>query len=265
MPDRTDFRDRYGPWALVAGGTEGLGLAWCHEAAARGLDVVTVGLDADETAAAAEAVARDHGVATLPVVQDLAAPGALGAIGAAVGHREVGLLVCNAALAPVGSFLATPLPDLEAVVELNVATVLRLVHAHATAMAGRGRGGIVLMASMSGLQGTDRVATYAATKAFDLVLGEGLHAELGHHGVDVLSVIGPTIDTPNLRRTQPRGRIRATAPEVVAREGLDALGRRASWVPGRGNRLAASFLRLLPRHRAIATVGGATRRMYPPD
>lgn len=211
LQQRPAFAQRYGPWALVAGGTDGLGLAWSHEAARRGLHVAMVGLDPAQAEAAAAEVATAHRVSTLAIGQDLADPDATERIDAALADREVGLLICNAAVSPIGDFLARDLADLERTIDVNVTTTMRLLHRHGTGMAARGRG----------------------------------------------------IDTPNFRRSQPAGDPRTTVPDVVAREGLDALGRVVSWVPGRGNRAAAGALRLLPRGRAIRAVGSATRKMYP--
>ena len=74
-------------------------------------------------------------------------------------------------------------------------------HGFGAEMARRGRGGLILIASGTALQGSPRYANYAATKAFNLVLGESLWYEFREHGVDVLSFVpGPT-NTPGLRRS----------------------------------------------------------------
>src|ERR1700730_9571954 len=95
-------------------------------------------------------------------------------------------------------------------------------------MIGRGRGGVVLMSSGAGLAGCPYHAPYAASKAFDLVLGESLSSEWRRHGVDVMSVIGPAMDTPTYRASIPPEVLAVTppaiAPHLVVEEVLGALG-----------------------------------------
>ena len=83
-------------------------------------------------------------------------------------------------------------------------------------MARRGRGGILLMSSMAGFQGSALVATYSATKAFDLVLGESLWEELRERGVDVLSCCAGATRTPNYVASRPvHGRVKAPEASLV--------------------------------------------------
>ena len=131
-------------------------------------------------------------------------------------------------------------------------------------MVARGRGGIVIMASLAAAQGSPLVATYAASKAFDLVLAEGLWDELGRHGVDVVACRAGATRTPGFESAKPK---RVAAPLMDARpvavEALAALGKGPSMVPGALNRVAAFFMqRVMPRRAAVATMGKATRDMY---
>jgi len=265
---RAGFRDRYGPVALVAGGSEGLGLAWCQALAARGLDLVSVAEAEEPLRARCAELADRHGVRAEPVVQDLRAPDLLERLLPRLADREVGLLVCNAATSWVGPFLEQPLESKLACVDLNVRAPLLLVHALAPAMAARGRGGIVLMSSLAGRQGTAQVATYGATKAFDWILGEALWAELRGSGVDVLAWCAGATRTPGLLRSAPRtgGALAAPQmePDAVVEEALAALGRGPSAVAGRANRLAALLLgRLLPRGAAVRLMQRAMGAQYP--
>ena len=105
---------------------------------------------------------------------------------------------------------------------------------------------MILIASGTALHGSPNYANYAATKAFNLVLGESLWFELGAHGVDVLSFVpGPT-NTPGMRKSLPRlregvevGPIRLPGPTAEA--AIRALGKRASAARQRdhASRLAA--------------------------
>jgi short-subunit dehydrogenase len=265
---RPHFPERYGPWALVAGGSLGMGAEYVRQLAALGLNVVVVA-DADHPPddLAGECAAA-HGVATRAVVADLAAPDVLDTLHRATDDLDLGLLVYNAAASHVGPFLEQGLESKLAIVDVNCRGPLLLVHAFAPGLVRRGRGGIVLMSSLSALQGTALVATYAASKAFDLVLAEGLWEELRQGGVDVLAVCPGATRTPFYEATRPRaGGLLAPPvgePAAVVAEALAALGRGPRVIPGRANRFAAALLsRLLPRRAAAALMGRSMRAIYP--
>lgn len=256
------FARRYGPWAVVAGGSSGIGAAFAEEAAARGLDVVVVARD-DDVAAMADALASRHGVRTRAVHLDLGRPDVVTALDAHIADLDVGLLVWNAAAAPRGRFDRTSPDELDTAVDVNVRGPVRLLRHLTPAMVVRGRGGVVLMSSLAAGQGSAELATYAATKAFTRVLAEGLWADLAPHGVDVVAVTPGATDTPAFRASGARGGPRPGDPAVVARAGLDGLGRGPVVVPtGRDRASSAVMERLLPRRTAVQLMSRVTRRMY---
>ncbi len=266
----TAFGDRYGRWALVVGGSDGLGAAFADGLAGRGLDLVLVARRQDVLADRARRLRDAHGVVVRTVALDAAGPDAPAEIAHHTDSLEVGLVVCNAALAPAGAFLDLAPDEVDRVLALNCRLAARLAHHFGTRMAQSGRGGIVLLSSMAGAQGSAWIAHYAATKAYLRVLAEGLWAELAPHGVDVVACCPGRVHTPTLNRGRPAapGRLAppVMAPEPVVRETLNALGRRPVVIPGRRNRLAAFVTgRLLPRRSAVLLVSAATRRMYPEE
>jgi short-subunit dehydrogenase len=99
-----DFTRRYGPWALVAGGAQGIGAAYARAAARRGLHVIVLDVNRQQLQAFCTELAQAHRVEVLPVEIDLAAPDLLERLDGALGAREVGLLVYNAGVADVGPF-----------------------------------------------------------------------------------------------------------------------------------------------------------------
>jgi short-subunit dehydrogenase len=149
------------------------------------------------------------------------------------------------------------------VLDVNCRGPLVLAHRLGGAMARRGRGGLLLMASLAGGQGNPWLASYAASKAFEIVLAEGLWAEWRERGVDVLACRAGATRTPAFQATRPRAEVPTMAPAAVVEEALAALGRGPTAVAGRLNRLAAFlFTRLLPRRAAIRIMERATRRLY---
>ena len=257
------FVDRYGKCAIVAGASTGLGAAFARELAARGLDLLLLARRGDVLGTLADEIRAAHSVAVRVAAIDLGGANLLAEVRAAAAGLDVGLVVYNAAHSLIGPFLSQPLDEKLRILDVNCRGPLIFADEFGRSMAARGRGGIVLMASMAAAQGSPLVATYAATKAFDLVLAEGLWDELGALGVDVLACRAGATRTPNYEASQPNGKVPLMEPEAVARRALDSLGKRPSVVPGFINRLGDVFMtRLLSRRAAIRFMGKTTRRLY---
>lgn len=229
---KIDFAERYGPWAVVAGASEGIGASVARMLGERGVNVVLVSRRPEAMEEVATGIATESRIVAL----DLSRPDADALLAAGTEGLEVGLLVYNAGADPFASrFLDRPLEDWAALVRRNVDTVLGTCHRYGSAMVKRGRGGIVLVTSGAAWAGGDHLAAYGASKAFDLILGEALWVELKPLGVDVLSmVLGPT-DTPAFRRVLDGRPFDGMAdPDDVAREMLDNLSAGPTW-PGAGS------------------------------
>jgi len=260
-----EFRRRYGPWALVAGGSQGIGACLAAELAARGLDLLLVARRRELLEAQARELRQAAGIQVRTAAVDLAGPGAAAAVQAAAGGLEVGLLVLNAAASYAGAFLRCPREESLRIVDTNCRAALDLVHRFVPPMVGRGRGGLLLMSSMAGFQGAPLVTVYGASKAFLLGLGEALHEELRPHGVDVLVCAAGATRTPSYLagKLGDRGRtLIETEPEQVARVAARALGRRSLVVAGGLNRAVRLLLHLIGRRAAVRLLHRGTRNLY---
>jgi short-subunit dehydrogenase len=253
------FADKYGPWAVVLGASEGLGEAYARGLAARGLSVVVAARREAPLRRVADAIATEHGVETRAVRLDLASPDFLDGLRTVTDDLDVGLVIYNGAASYVGPFLDGA-ESFAAIVAVNCVGPLVVCQHFGRHLVDRGRGGIVLMGSAAGLAGSPHISAYAASKAFDLVLGEALWAEWRDKGVDVMAVIGPAIDTPTYRNSLP-AETRATLPTPmdpvdVVTEVFDALGTDPSFAPGEmGERLA--MLGRLPRRQQVEAMARA--------
>jgi short-subunit dehydrogenase len=196
MTDTTTFAQRYGPWALVAGGSDGGGLAISHEAAARGLNVLILARDEERLARAAADVGGQHGMEVRTLAVDLADPALADHVATAVAGLEVGLLVHSASLALGGPFESIALEDRLRSIAVNCTAPMVLAHVLVPGMIERGRGGIGIVSSTAAIQGTFRMADYAPAKAFGWILAESLWTELGDHGIDVSTVLSGPIESP---------------------------------------------------------------------
>jgi uncharacterized protein len=266
--DRTQaFRAKYGPWALVAGASAGLGAAYATQLAALGLNLVLVARRAPELEALATALRERSQVQTRTLALDLGQPDAATLLDQQTAEMEVGLLVYNAARSLIGPFLDLALDDHLGELAVNVRTPMELAWRFGRRFSARGHGGVILMSSMSASLGSALISNYGATKAYNLVLAEGLWEELRAQGVDVLAALPASISTPGMQASGARRQRAADAttltPAVVARETLAALGRGPTVTPGGATQLASFFMRrVLPRTAAIRMMGRVMRQMY---
>lgn len=263
------FRSKYGPWAIVAGSAVGLGAEYSRQIAAKGLNLVMIDREPGPLAATADAIRKEHGVEVKTLEVDLARADVGERVAAGAAGLEIGLLVYNAAIGTVAPFLETT-PQLEdAVIDVNCRGPLRLVHAFVPAMVSRGRGGVILMSSMSGNFGSAQLAVYAATKAFTLVFGDAIWAELAPQGVDVLTVQPGSTRTPGWLSSQPSDPgaeiMPAMDPAEVVREALATIGVEPRIIPGDANRQGAELLAQLPRRQAVEMMSQLTAKLVRND
>jgi len=269
MPTDSRLRSQYGPRALIAGAAVGLGAEYARQIAAHGLDLVLLDRDAETLRATAHEIHSRHGVQTVAITVDLARSDLVDVLRAQGADAGIGLLVYNAAVGTVAPFLELQPAHCDTMVDVNCRAPLRLVHALAPAMVSRGRGGVILMSSLSGNVGSAQLAVYAASKAFALVLADALWAELHPQGVDVLAVQPGSTRTPGWLSSQPAGDdmqgLPVMEPADVVREALAALGVETSIVPGELNRQSAEMLARLPRRDAIELVSAITCKLVRND
>ena len=263
-----EFLTRYGPWALVTGGSEGLGSEFAEQLARRGLNLVLAARRREALEGFARNLKSRHSVRIRTISLDLSNRASVGALTSQVKDLEIGLLVCNAASAPIGPFLEHSPETHQRLVDLNCLSPALLSHELGRGMAARGRGGVIFVSSMAGFQGGELVSHYGASKAYLRVLAEGLWVELGRQGVDVLACCPGIIRTPTYLKENPASPGRFAPPRMecgpVVSQTLHALGRGPVVVPGAANRAAVWITqRLLPRRAAIALTSRGTRAMYP--
>jgi short-subunit dehydrogenase len=196
--------EKYGPWAVITGASEGTGSAFAHRLADAGINCILVARREGPLQSLAHAI-RAKGVDCVAVSVDLSAPDAADRIAAAAGDRAVGLLITNAGADTNGAmFLDQDADSWNQLITLNIVTTMRNCHHFGQPMRARGKGGIILVGSGACYGGLHGISVYCGVKAFDLCFGEGLWAELRHHGVDVLNLILGRTDTPAHRRLMER-------------------------------------------------------------
>lgn len=183
---RRDFQSRYGPWAVVTGASSGIGKSTALQLGETGLNLLIVGRRHELLSDLATQLAGFSDIKTRVVVADLATPIGIKTVEDACKDLDVGLLVAAAGFGTSGSFLDADLPVELEMLTVNCGALLGECLFFGRRFAKRGRGGIVLMASLVGFQGVPFSASYAATKAYVQNLAEALYVELRPLGIDVL-------------------------------------------------------------------------------
>jgi short-subunit dehydrogenase len=236
-----------------------LGAAFAEAIARRGVNLVLLARQEDRLQATAARLKETYGVDVVAFAADVAD---YESVKERLGDLKVpmGLLVYDAAYAPIGLFEAATEDQLVRATQVNVRAPLLLAKLLSGPMIERGRGGIVLMSSLAGSQGSPNIAAYAATKSFNAILAEGLWKELKPRGVDVLACMAGAILTPGYREAESAKPAPGTLEAgEVAEQTLRALGKGPIVIPGAVNKLARFMLtRLLSRRAAIAIMSKNT-------
>ena len=255
-----DFPGKYGDWALIAGASEGLGAAFARNLAGRGMNLVLLARREDRLNSLASELKEVYRVtiecqtvdlADLPAVQQL-----LNSL-----NKSIGLLVYNAAFSPIGYFADLKTDDLLKIIDVNVRAPLLMSSYLGASMIDHKRGGIVLVSSLAGQQGSPKIATYAATKAFNTILAEGLWQELESYNIDVIATVAGAIRTPGYSRASKQKEAPGTLEAAeVAEQTLMALGKTPVVIPGIFNKIATALMgKVLGRKQRIKIMFSNTK------
>jgi uncharacterized protein len=203
--DAVAFAAKYGPWAVIAGASEGTGACYASQLAAMGLNLVLV----SRRQAALETLGKDlsakHGIEYRAVALDLSSEGAGRAIVEASAGLDVGLYISNAGADNFARFFEDGTIGAHRLVRMNILTLIDASNAFGQSFLKRGRGGIIVMASGAGLGGQPNLALYSATKGFEINFAESLWAEYHERGIDIIGIAAPMMKTPTLMRLVPEG------------------------------------------------------------
>jgi uncharacterized protein len=263
--DQRSFAKRYGPWALVAGASEGIGEGFARQLAAQGLGVVLLARRQAPLDTLAETLRR-AGTAVRTLAIDLTCADLVEQVSRVTHDLDVGLVVYNAG-ADHGAdmFLHRPMEHALGLMHLNCRGPLLLTHHFGARMVERGAGGIVLVTSMSAAAGCARNVVYSATKAFELNLAEGLWAEFQPRGVDVMACVAGATRTPSLINAGARFEgvaFSVMESDDVASEALAHIADGPMWVVGAHNRRIAARVWPVPRADLVRALSAGNAAMW---
>ena len=252
-----------GEWALVTGASAGIGVALAQELAAGGTHLVLTARRRERLEALAKALSAKYKVKTEVFAADLADPSAPEKIFAFTKEKgiEIDLLINNAGFGHLGEFPSVEKQRLLDMVQVNCNAVVHLTRLYLPEMVARRRGDVLILASTASFQAVPYISTYAATKAFDLLLAEGLAEEMKPYGIRVCALCpGSTESEFHVVAGHEKPKRKAETAEKVARTGLKALAAGKSYViSGLGNYLGAHGERLVPRRFVTRVAAGMYR------
>jgi len=256
------FYSAYGKWAIVAGASEGLGKAFAMSLASRGLHLILIARRTVHLQEVSNDIKSRFNVNIKLITHDLQKTADTIEILKSLDYN-IGLLIYNAAYAPVGNFVEMSFEKLSQINTVNINTPLLVTNYFVNRLLKSKRaGGIILMSSMAGNQGTPKLAAYAASKSFNTTLAEGLWYELKENKIDVLSCVAGAIRTPGYFKTYSKNKEASGAldPEIVAEKAISSLGKVPVIVPGRINQIGHFIMtRILPKHLAIKIMASNTK------
>ena len=247
-------------WVLITGASSGFGEEFARQYAEQGHSLVLVARRLDRLQRLAEALRQQFRVDVVVERVDLSDVAAVSQLHQRLRERDIAIdiLINNAGHGLQGPFLDGQLDAALAMVQLDVASLTAVTHVFAQDMRTRGRGKILLVASLLAYQGVQNFAVYSAAKAYVLRLGEALHRELKRDGITVTALCPGMSDTGFATAAQqkitPALKLLMMKPAPVVRAGIRALDAgRMSVVPGLANKAMVMFTWATPRwlHQAI--------------
>jgi short-subunit dehydrogenase len=259
MAGKSGLQGRYGGAALVTGASSGLGEAFARRLAKAGFDVVLVARRRERMEALAAELEKKSRVRCRVIAMDLGAAGAVEALFAEIAREgiDIGVVVNNAGFGTFEEFAESDGAEQAAMADLNCRAVVEVAHHSARLLKARGRGAIIITASVLGHFSLPFMATYSASKSFDLFLAEALWAELRPHGVHVQALCpGPTATEFSQRAHSPKQTgLRVMSCAEVVELSLRRLGGGPVVIPGWRNRLLVGMLRTLPSSIRMRILG----------
>ncbi len=257
-----DFRERYGPTAIVTGASSGIGRAFAEELAGRGINLVLVARRIDRLEVLAERLEDKNRISVMPLEVDLADSTAAARILDATASIDVGLLVSNAGFGTKGPFEKDDPAVMAEMLAVNCHATMMLAHGFVPRLKTRGKGGIVLTSSVEGLIGCPYSAVYSATKAFVNALGEALWGELTPEGIDILTLCPGATESEAAAKQgiDPATMTNQQSPEEVARLTLENLRNGPTYIPHAHYKAMFEQILAMPRGQALVAMAKGMKR-----
>lgn len=256
------------PFAVVTGGSSGIGFELARECLENGYDVL---IAADRDVEAAKQQLLSIGGTVEGLETDLAAPKGVEQLVSAIGGRQVDALLANAGHGLGKGFLDQDFAEITHVIDTNVTGTLHLLHRVVGNMRARGAGRVLITGSIAGFMPGTFQAVYNGTKAFIDSFSWALRNELKDSGVTITCLMPGVTDTEFFERadlmdTKVGTDDHKADPADVAHIGFKAMmDGEGDVVAGFKNKMQAAIANVTPsavlaeQHRKMAEPGSAKR------
>lgn len=216
-----------GAWAIVTGGSSGIGLAYAKQLAKAGFNLILIARDSVRLREKRNEIlkeVKENTVEIQTVSFDFSKPYSqeyYSQLEKAIGEKSIAILVNNVGADYACEFTELETKDVATMLNVNVNAVTYLTHMVIPAMKSRKKRSAVIGISTTGLEtNMPYFGLYTATKAYMSSLLQNLHYELNDKGIDFLVCLTDNVSTPQ----NPMKSIWHEKPESVARGHLRALG-----------------------------------------
>ena len=255
-----NIQTKYGPKALITGGSSGIGKAIALELAKNGIVPILVARNEEKLRQASEEIFKKHKMQTLTYSLDLSDDSEVKALINRVKSEDIGLFVHSAGIENKGFFNKIPKEDELKLIQLNIVSTYLLTHHFSEKMVANKRGGILLISSLFGLMPSPYFSNYAASKSYVHNLGLSLHTELKELGVDV-SVLAPGLTDTDMTSESheidwerlPMKRMDASKVAEIA---VSNLGKKATIIPGAMNKMMGAMAKRVFSMKAFSKMNG---------
>jgi uncharacterized protein len=260
-----EFRDRYGPVALVTGASSGIGWAFAEELADRGFDLALSARRTDRLEELGRKLEKLHGTQCRIVTADLTDTEAPAAIAEETADLDIGLLVSNAGYNIKGPHETKEPAAMVKMTTVNCIAPMLLAHGFIPRLKARGKGGIIFTGSVEGFIGMPFSAVYSASKALVRGLAEGLWGELHIENIDVLNLAPGATESEATAKLDPKWLPNLQPAREVAQLALDNICNGPSYIPS--DHYRAQFDELLsgPRREVLAGMAENLRNYAVPS
>lgn len=260
--EKNRLKTTYGPWALVTGGSSGIGKELAIRLAESGLNIVLIARRKELLEKTAYEIENLYNVETKIIQADLSTDEGLDVVLSESKSIDINLLVNAAGFGTSGLFINSKLSQEKNMLDVNCSSVLSLSHHFIQRFKNNNRGGIIFLSSIVAFQGVPKAAHYSATKAYIQSFAEALSIELKPFGIDVLSAApGPVHSGFAERANMNLGG--ALTPSDIGISILKALGKNTTSYPGFLTKILTYSLKTVPRWARVnimnLVMGGMTK------